>query len=78
MNKLSNTTLIIATAILTLIAGVLIVITVAIGYEYWGIHMANEAYGLYSFCIAATLVTGIPTFLLWRLVIKNRMLVSRK
>lgn len=64
--------LIILTAILTIAFLIMVTICITMQAEYWGIRMGNEASGFFSAALMATLIIGIPTIILWTILLKQR------
>ena len=64
--------LIILTAISTIAFLIMIAIFITMQAEYWGMRMGNEASGFFSAALMLTLIVGIPTAILWTILLKQR------
>lgn len=64
--------LIILTAIFTIAFLTMIAVCITMQAEYWGIGIGNEAYGFFSVALVLTLIIGIPTIILWAILLKQR------
>ena len=50
----------------------MIAIFITMQAEYWGMRMGNEASGFFSAALMLTLIVGIPTAILWTILLKQR------
>jgi hypothetical protein len=72
MKRPAKIIFIILTAIFTIAFLTMIAVCITMQAEYWGIRMGNEAYGFFSAALMLTLIVGIPTAILWTVLLKQR------
>ena len=72
MKRPAKIILIILTAILTIAFLTMIAVCITMQAEYWGRRMGNEAYRFFSASLVLTLIIGIPTIILWVILLKQR------
>lgn len=72
MKRTTKIALIILTAILTIAFMTTAAVCITMQVEYWGMEMGNEAYGFFSAALVLTLIIGIPTIILWTILLKQK------
>ena len=72
MKRPTKIILIVLTAILTIAFLTMIAVCVNMQAEYWGMRMGHEASGFFSAAVMLTLIIGIPTAILWTVLLKQR------
>jgi len=72
MSRPTKIVLIILTGILTIAFLIMVAVCITMQAEYWGMRMGNEASGFFSAALVLTLIIGIPTIVLWRVLLKER------
>jgi hypothetical protein len=72
MTRPTKIVILILTALFTIAFLIMVAICVTMQAEYWGIRMGNEAYGFYSAALMLTLIIGIPTAILWIVLLRQR------
>ncbi len=72
MKRPTKIILIILTAILTIVFLTMIAICITMQAEYWGETMGNEAYGFFSAALVLTIIIGLPTVILWIVLLKQK------
>ena len=72
MKRPTKIILIILTAILTIAFLTMVAVCITMQAEYWGMRMGNEASGFFSAALMLTLIIGIPTIILWTVLLRQR------
>jgi len=72
MTRPTKILIIILTAIFTIVFLVMAAVCITMQAEYWGMRMGNEASGFFSAALMLTLIVGIPTAILWTVLLKQR------